>query len=87
MAASALSQPVVELVGSAEDGTIIVEGRLDQVDSPEPLFRAIWRGVAGGGAVFQLQRTAAPDDEVRLMLDRLIEAGIGAYLDAERLAA
>lgn len=59
-----------------------MEGRADEAGSPEPMFRAIWRGVPGGAAVFQLQRTAAPDGEVRLMLDRLIEAGIGAYLDA-----
>ena len=82
MVTSALSQPVVDLVGSGEGGNVIVEGRIDRADSPEPLFRAIWRGVPGGNAVFQLQRTAAPEEELRLMLDRLIEAGIGAYLDA-----
>lgn len=76
------AQKVLELSGESTGANVIVQGVLDDPDAPKPLFQAIWRGVPGGTAVFQFQRTAAPDDAVNLRLDRLMEAGIGAYLDA-----
>jgi len=82
LCATAHAQATLQLSGESNEGSIIVMGKSDDPDAPEPMFQAVWRGVPGALAVFQLQRTAEPDDEVRLMLDRLMEAGIGAYLDA-----
>ncbi len=65
-------------MGSSEGADVIVQGLLG-VDAA-PAFRAIWRNVPGGMAEFDLQRTTGAD--AHMMLDRLIEAGIGAYLDA-----
>lgn len=76
------AQVTVQLQGESVGANVIVEGRSETADEPVPLFRAVWRGVPGGTAQFQLQRTAAPDGATPLMLDRLMEAGIGAYLDA-----
>jgi outer membrane protein OmpA-like peptidoglycan-associated protein len=76
--------PLLYILGSCESAgaNVIVLGTSEDPESPTPVFQAVWRGVPGAGAVFQIQRTAAPDDRLRLMLDRLMEAGIGAYLDA-----
>lgn len=78
----ARAQTPLQLVGESTGANVIVEGRSDDPDAPEPMFQAVWRGVPGATVQFQLQRTAQPDGSSRLMLDRLMEAGIGAYLDA-----
>ncbi len=70
----------VQLTGTNEGGDVIVQGALG--DSASPAFRAIWRNVPGGMAEFELQRTSSSAYDIRVMLDRLIEAGVGAYLDA-----
>lgn len=72
----------VQLSGAAEGGDVIVTGVLEDADPTAPIFRAIWRNVPNGLAEFEFQRTASSADEPRIMLDRLIEAGVGAYLDA-----
>lgn len=81
---SALSsaQVAMQLIGESAGAEVIVEGRTEEPDAPQPLFQAVWQDVPGAAADFRLQRTAQPDAETRLMLDRLMEAGIGAYLDA-----
>ncbi len=79
---SAAGQATLQLTGESTGANVIVQGTSDDPEAPTPLFQAIWRGVPGATAVFQIQRTAAPDEKNRLMLDRLMEAGIGAYLDA-----
>ncbi|MCB0769028.1 MAG: OmpA family protein [Flavobacteriales bacterium] len=76
------AQGILQLTGESKENAVIVMGVTDDPEAPEPVFQAIWRGVPGGNAVFQLQRTTAPDENMRLMLDRLMEAAIGAYLDA-----
>ncbi|MBK6371650.1 MAG: OmpA family protein [Flavobacteriales bacterium] len=80
--AYALHAQALQLTGESAGANVIVLGTSEDPESPTPVFQAVWRGVPGAGAVFQIQRTAAPDDRLRLMLDRLMEAGIGAYLDA-----
>lgn len=70
----------VILSGTSEGADVIVQGGL--TDGTDPVFRAIWRDVPEGMASFELQRTLATKADARLMLDRLIEAAIGAYLDA-----
>ena len=77
-----MAQTSLQLNGESSGANVIVQGVADDPDAPAPFFQAIWRGVPGSNAVFQLQRTAEPQPDVRLMLDRLMEAGIGAYLDA-----
>ncbi len=76
------AQTVLQLTGESTGANVIVEGSVDDPEVPRPVFQAIWRSVSAGHAVFQLQRTAAPDSAWGLRLDRLMEAGIGAYLDA-----
>lgn len=76
------AQSTMQLTGESTGSEVIVQGSVDDPNAPVPVFQAVWRDVPGAGAVFQIQRTAAPDDKLRLMLDRLMEAGIGAYLDA-----
>ena len=68
----------LQLLGSSEGADVIVQGVSDT--DAAPAFRAIWRNVPSGMAEFDLQRTA--DTDAHILLDRLIEAGIGAYLDA-----
>ncbi|MBK6370633.1 MAG: hypothetical protein IPF64_12655 [Flavobacteriales bacterium] len=80
--AYALHAQALQLTGESAGANVIVLGTSEDPESPTPVFQAVWRGVPGAGAVFQIQRTAAPDDRLRLMLDRLMEAGMGAYLDA-----
>ncbi len=77
-----VGQNAIELTGESVDGVVIVRGVAEDPAMPEPLFLATWRGLSGGATTFQLQRTAAPSDELRLKLDHLMEAAIGAYLDA-----
>ncbi|MBL7950859.1 MAG: OmpA family protein [Flavobacteriales bacterium] len=81
-AARCVGQHTIDLVGESSGTHVIVQGTSEDPDAPAPLFQAIWRGVPGATAVFQIQRTAAPDENTRLMLDRLLQAGIGAYLDS-----
>lgn len=65
-----------------ENGNVIISASIDDPDAPDPVFQGIWRGVPGAVAVFQLQRSSAPRSDVRVMLDRVVEAGLAAYLDA-----
>lgn len=68
------------LAGSASGTDVIVEARRD--DAAAPLLRAIWRQVPEGRAECAVQRLTSADAAPRLLLDRLAEAAIGAYLDA-----
>lgn len=70
------------LSGTSVGADVIVEARRADAVNDGPLFRAIWRNVPNAGAEFEMQRTDASAVEASVMLDRLIEAGIGAYLDA-----
>lgn len=78
----AKGQAALQLTGQSGGSEVIVEGFSDDPDAPVPMFQAVWTGVPGAMATFRIQRTAQPDAGTRLMLDRLMEAGIGAYLDA-----
>ena len=81
-AADALAQsgPVVE--ASMSGSTVMVRATVQEEGSMQPLLQGIWRGVPGGESVFQLLPTTAYQGDARLMLDRFVEAGLGAYLDA-----
>ena len=68
------------LVGEERSGTIIVQGRTEG-DAADPLFQAVWRTVPGAMATFQWQPSARVPSGTHLMLDRLMEAAIGTYLD------
>lgn len=78
----AKGQSAIQLTGQSGGSEVIVEGSSEDPEAPEPLFQAVWTGVPGAMTSFRIQRTVQPDDGTRLMLDRLMEAGIGAYLDA-----
>ncbi|MBK8227917.1 MAG: OmpA family protein [Flavobacteriales bacterium] len=47
-----------------------------------PVMRAIWRSARDPGTAFELQRLSDAPAEDAVMLDRLVESAIGAYLDA-----
>jgi outer membrane protein OmpA-like peptidoglycan-associated protein len=70
----------VELEGSMNGGDVIVQAKRAGA-AGETLFQAIWRNVPGAKAVLQMQRPMAAPTE-RVMLDRLLETALGAYLDA-----
>ncbi|MBL7980394.1 MAG: OmpA family protein [Flavobacteriales bacterium] len=78
--ASAQESAGLSLVGEDRAGTIIVQGR-EEGDDADPLFQAVWRTVPGATATFQWQPSARVPSGTHLMLDRLMEAAIGAYLD------
>lgn len=77
-----VGQSDLKLDGSSADGSVIVRGTADGPEDLEPLFNATWRGLNEGVATFQLTRTTAPNGDMHLKLDQLMEAAIGAYLDA-----
>lgn len=79
LAAILPAQNRVLFEGTSNGAEVVVNGTLE---GTEPVVQAVWRGVPGANAVFQVQQTMAPDTEAHSMLDRLVEAGIGAYLDA-----
>jgi len=85
---SALSLPALHaqrtLVLSAEGDTrmVLVRGHADEADA-SPVFQATWRfGGEGTEPVMSFQRTAMTDGGEDLALDRLVLAGIEAFLDA-----
>jgi outer membrane protein OmpA-like peptidoglycan-associated protein len=77
-----VAQQTLDLNGELNGKDLIVTGLLQDVPEGTPVFQAIWRGVPGGGAVFQWTPTTDPPPGLRLMLDHLLEAGLGTYLDA-----
>lgn len=80
--ASVKGQPLLDLQGEVSGADVLVLGTLDNDTEALPVFRAIWRGVPGGNSVFQVLPASEPPTGLRLMLDRLLEAGLGTYLDA-----
>ncbi|MEX1131934.1 MAG: OmpA family protein [Flavobacteriales bacterium] len=79
---SAHGQSLLQLQGEVKGGDVLVLAGMDTDVDGLPVFRSIWRGVPGGNAVFQMLPTSEPPSGMRLMLDRLVEAGLGTYLDA-----
>ncbi len=77
-----VSGQVLVLSGQNSGSEVIVEGFSEGDTTQAPLLQAVWSGVPGPTTTFRIQRTVMPGDGTRLMLDRLMEAGIGAYLDA-----
>jgi outer membrane protein OmpA-like peptidoglycan-associated protein len=77
-----VAQQTLDLNGELNGKDLIVTGLLQDVPDGTPVFKAIWRGVPGGNAVFQWTPTTDPPPGLRLMLDHLLEAGLGTYLDA-----
>jgi outer membrane protein OmpA-like peptidoglycan-associated protein len=77
-----VAQQTLDLNGELNGKDLIVTGLLQDVPDGTPVFQAIWRGVPGGNAVFQWTPTTDPPPGLRLMLDHLLEAGLGTYLDA-----
>ena len=76
------AQQSLDLKGELNGKDLIVSGLLQDPPDGTPVFQAIWRGIPGGNAVFQWTPTSEPPVGLRLMLDHLLEAGLGTYLDA-----
>ncbi|MBK8341169.1 MAG: hypothetical protein IPK99_14765 [Flavobacteriales bacterium] len=77
---SGMAQDLV-LRATAETNLVQVRGVSSDTTAPEPLFQATWRyapDLAEPAFTFLL---TADGPAGNLMLDRLVEAGIGAYLD------
>jgi len=79
---AALAAQPLSLSGSASGADVIVEARRDGDESNAPLLRIIWQHVPEGQATCALQQLTQDDAGTRLLLDRVSEAAIGAYLDA-----
>ncbi len=71
----------IDLQGEASGGDVIVHGRNKASEAGELLVQAVWRGIPGGQPSFDLQPMSASAQDYPLQLDRLIESGLGAYLD------
>ncbi|HRH36947.1 MAG TPA: OmpA family protein [Flavobacteriales bacterium] len=69
----------IELRSDHNSDDIMVEGVRD--DDPSPLFRALWHHT-NGAMQFELQPLSSDVDGLSVTLDRLMEAGMAAYLDA-----
>lgn len=82
LAAAIANAQVPRLIAGLEGDDVMVEASVAVGDDPLPVLRAAWRSVPDGAPVFQWQRMSRSDDEGAVMLDRILEAGIGAYLDA-----
>ena len=75
------AQPVLEMQAEVRGKDILLVATVDGEDEALPVLQAIWRGVPGGLSVFQLLPTGEPGPELHLMLDRMLEAALGGYLD------
>lgn len=73
-------QPVGLLAASQGNDVIVELAGAEAADGPH--LRAIWRSVKNGSAQFGMMRTSEQFTDERIMLDRLLESAIGAYLDA-----
>lgn len=71
----------VELQAEVNGRDVLLFAIHDQEVDAAPVLQAVWRGVPDGMAVFQLLPSTAPSPGMHLMLDRLVEAALGAYLD------
>ncbi len=71
----------IDLQGEASGGDVIVHGRNKASEAGELLMQAVWRGIPAGQPSFDLHPMSASAREYPLQLDRLIESGLGAYLD------
>jgi outer membrane protein OmpA-like peptidoglycan-associated protein len=80
--AIARGQATLDLKGEVNGPDILLVGTTEGDAEALPVFRAVWRAVPEGNAVFQMLRTSQPPAGIRLMLDRLLEAAIETYLDA-----
>jgi outer membrane protein OmpA-like peptidoglycan-associated protein len=67
---------------TGEGDDVIVEAKAEEGGDGDIRVRAIWRSVSHGGAAFDLRTLSPMQAGERLMLDRLLEAAVGAYLDA-----
>lgn len=76
------AQRTLVLTGEAEAQTVRVRGVMDDLSDASPVLQVTWR-FAGTDVdpVMEFQRTSVPDNGVELALDKLLLAGIGAYLD------
>lgn len=77
---AAMRAQTIALHGSVSGTDVIVEARTDE--EAAPLLRAIWQHVPDGQATCAIQRLSQDAAGASLLLDRLAEAAIGAYLDA-----
>ena len=76
------AQQAMVLIGEVETHTVRVRGVMDEVSDASPVLLATWRFAAAEvDPVMEFQRTSVPDNGVELALDKLLLAGIGAYLD------
>lgn len=71
-----------ELSASAVADDVIVECVPAEQAGATPMLRAHWRGVSSPAPAFEWQRPSHSSAVSTVMLDRILEAGIGAYLDA-----
>lgn len=76
------AQVVLQLQGEVKGNDVLLAGTLEGDMDDVPVFRSVWRGVPGAKAVFQLLPAGQAPAGMRLMLDRMVEVGLGTYLDA-----
>lgn len=75
------AQQAVELEGEDLGADIAVRAFWGEAAEKPVIFQATWQGVSGAAPVFHLHLPGSIVGDATLMLDRLVEAGIAAYLD------
>lgn len=72
----------VRIIATSEGPRTTVRVTTADARAEAPLLQVTWTHAPGGNADWELTRGTAVVEGFDLMLDRIIEAGIGAYLDA-----
>lgn len=80
LSAAPFAHGQLELEGVPSGTDVVVDCR-KVTDPDQVIFQAVWRNVPGANAEFQVQRTSSDRIAESMMLDRVMEAGLGAYLD------
>jgi len=81
-AASLAHAQAPSFIAGLEGDDVMLEASVAEGDASLPVLRAAWRSVPSGAPAFQWQHLNRSAGEDAVMLDRILEAGIGVYLDA-----
>jgi len=72
----------LRITASSEGPVITVQALLPRDGGEVTAVEVVWREVSGADPLVEVRQGVAADESHRLMLDRVLEVGMGAYLDA-----
>ncbi len=82
MPTASRGQSMLLLHGEDRGSDMAVRGSWASAVDTTWLFEATWNGVNGAVPTYTVRHGQLPEEGVRLMLDRLVEVALGAYLDS-----